>query len=158
METRAVELQPIQGERLSQMLKGQDVCRRNPRKIFQVTEQKKEKPKLECPVCGGPHRIWHCDKLRGECAKVRTAIVKDLKMCFKCLMKHQFNECNASNCPYCDGPHNVLLCYKKENADRKKNGQNQNQNFPQDQKKHPPPREKSKENQSKNKEEEDWND
>ena len=127
LETRAVELQPTQGEKLSQMLKGDVSCRRQPRKIFQVQKETskpertgKPERKMDCPICGGSHRIWNCDKLKAECAKVRTDIVRDLKMCFKCLLKHQIGDCTSSNCPYCSGPHNVLLCYKKENDMKRK--------------------------------------
>lgn len=42
-------------------------------------------------------------------------MIKDLKMYFECLLKHQIGECDSGSCPYCDGPHNILLCYKKEN-------------------------------------------
>lgn len=128
LETRAVELQPTQGEKLSQLLKGDAACRRPPRKIFQVQKDApppgKTDKKMECPICGGQHRIWNCEKLRAECAKVRTDMIRDLKMCFKCLLKHQIGDCSSSNCPYCSGPHNVLLCYKKEN-DNKRNAKRQ---------------------------------
>lgn len=63
LEIRAIETQPTQGERLSQMLKG-DFRRDRPRKIFQLMEKKDvlplEKPKTECPLCKGPHRLWNC--------------------------------------------------------------------------------------------------
>lgn len=126
LETRAIELQPTQGDKLSQLLKG-DFTKRPPRRIFQVTEQRPEKgpddkrgQKRKCTICQENHPFWHCDKLRSECAKVRTDIVKSLKLCFKCLLKHEIGVCNKSDCPYCGGPHNSMLCYKKENDQRAK--------------------------------------
>lgn len=132
LETRAMELQPSQGDRLSQLLKT-DVCRRPPRKIFQINEpkkQSKQEQKPECPVCKGTHRICNCDKLKAECAKVRTDIIRSLKMCFKCLLKHQLGACEHEDCSYCGGPHHVLLCYKKENNQKKAQANpNSSQNF-----------------------------
>lgn len=153
LETRAVELQPTQGDRLSQLLKN-DAIRRQPKKIFQITGKKKENSKLECPVCGGPHRIWNCEKIRSECAKVRTEMIRDLKMCFKCLAKHQFGDCNATDCPYCKGPHNILLCYKKENDEQKLKREKTNRNFQQKGKWHPKP---AQEESLPPKENETWN-
>lgn len=115
LETRAIELQPQQGEKFGQMLRHN--CPRPAKKVFQITGKKEEmtKSQLKCPVCKGPHRIKDCEKLKGECARVRTDIIRTLKMCFKCLLKHQFGMCDAEDCSYCGGPHNVLLCYKQEN-------------------------------------------
>lgn len=114
LEERAIELQPTQGDKLSQMLKG-DMHRRGQRKIFQINEKK-----TECPLCKGPHKIWNCDRLKTECAKVKTEIIKSLRLCFKCLLKHQLGMCDAEDCSYCGGPHNILLCYKKENDYRQR--------------------------------------
>lgn len=128
LETKAFELQPTQSDRLSMMLKG-DVCRRTPRKIFAVEKEPKPKTekKLDCSICHGPHHIWNCDKLRAECAKARTAIIRDLEMCFRCLLKHQFGECEE-DCAYCGGAHHVMLCYKKE--DSQKQSFPDNRSFP----------------------------
>lgn len=116
LETRAFELEPSQGDRLSQILRG-EVRSKYSKKVFQVQENKerRERPKLECPLCKEPHRLWNCEKLKKECAKVRTDIIKSLKICFKCLMKHQLGICEHEVGTYCGGLHNVLLCYKKEN-------------------------------------------
>ena len=127
LELRAIELQPTQGDKLSVMLRGDN--RRPPRNIFQVSEQQKpekENKKLECLICKGPHRLWNCKKLLAECAKTRTEIIKSLRVCFKCLLKHQMGLCENEECNYCGGPHHVLLCYKKENSMKQNKG---NQNF-----------------------------
>lgn len=119
LEVRAIELQPSQGERLSQMLRTDNNRKdqRLPRRIFQINEQRQEKSenRKECYLCKGPHRLWNCDKLKSECAKVRTDMLKSLKVCFKCLLKHQIGLCDQEDCAYCGGPHHILLCYKKEN-------------------------------------------
>lgn len=111
LELKAIDLQPNQGDHLSQMLKGEKGCQR---KIFQINEKSSHKGKKECPLCKGDHYIWHCSKLKKECAKVRTDIIRTLKVCFKCLLKHEIGLCSKEDCPYCGGPHNVLLCFKKE--------------------------------------------
>lgn len=52
-------------------------------------------------------------------------MLEKLGACFKCLLKHEIGECKKRDCPYCGGPHNLLLCYKKENAEKKrKSGSN----------------------------------
>jgi len=112
IENRALELQPTQADRLSQLLKGERKSDRRPAaRVFQINNE------TECPLCKGPHKIWHCPKLKSECAKVRTNIIKSLKLCFKCLLKHELGACKK-DCPYCGGPHNLLLCYKKENDNK----------------------------------------
>lgn len=120
LEVRAIDLQPSQGDRLSYMLKG-DVHRRQPKRIFQVrnTEESPKPKEHQCPLCAGNHRIWNCDKLKKECAKVRTDMIKSLQLCFKCLLKHKLGICENEDCSYCGGPHNILLCYKKENDTKK---------------------------------------
>lgn len=129
LETRAFELQPTQTDRLSRLLKS-DTRRPHPtKKIFQVNEKgglkpPNEKPK-KCLICGGPHKIRDCTKFKNECAKARTEIIKSLKLCFKCLLKHQLGMCEQEDCNYCGKPHNIMLCYKKENdntANRQQHG------------------------------------
>lgn len=121
LETRAIELQP------SYVKKPREDIHKPKKRIFQVNEKPKpeaEKPKKEddkakkCFVCDGNHRVTSCPKLKAECAKVRTDIIKSLKLCFKCLLKHKIGMCNEEDCTYCGGPHNLLLCYKKENAEK----------------------------------------
>lgn len=128
LETKAIELQPSQGDKLSHMLKGESHKKPQKRVVFQVnerdekkTEEKKPEGK-KCLVCKGNHFIWNCFKLKNECAKVRTDIIKSLKLCFKCLLKHQVGLCEESECEYCKGPHHVLLCYKKENDEKRRLG------------------------------------
>lgn len=119
LEVRAIELQPTQGDKLSQLLKG-DFTKRPPKRIFQITDKEPEKFNRKCSICQGNHPIWRCDKLKKECAKVRTDMIKSLKLCFRCLLKHEIGVCSKSDCPYCGGPHNTLLCYKKENDQKAK--------------------------------------
>lgn len=113
LETKAFELQPTQGERLSRMLKGD--CRRMPRKIFAI--EKDTKFKLKCTLYSGSYRIRNCKKILSECVKIRTSIVRDLKVCFRCLLKHQFGD-YEKDCAHRGGAHHVLLCYKKENKEK----------------------------------------
>lgn len=125
LEQRSNNLRPNQSDRLSTLLRGEG-GRKGPKRVFQVTDgkDKEKKPKKDgesgsCPVCKGPHKVWNCEKLLKKCAEVRTDIIRTLKICFKCLLKHQIGLCEADDCAYCGGPHNILLCFKKERDDRK---------------------------------------
>lgn len=139
LENKAIQLQPTQGDRFSQMLKGEtrradfrrgEIRRGNtyqnpPKKVFQVNENKKvqakkEKAKKECLLCKGNHNIWDCNMLKKETAKVRTSMIKALGLCFKCLLKHRVGMCDNEDCEYCGGPHNILLCFKKDNEEKLK--------------------------------------
>lgn len=120
LETRAIDYQPSEGDRLSQMLRGPQNQRNPRRNIFMANRNQGGTPKKKkiCIVCQGDHLPWACEKLKGECAKVRTEIIKSLGACFKCLLKHEIGQCNKRECPYCGGNHNQLLCYKKEKAEK----------------------------------------
>lgn len=103
LEVKAIDVQPSQGDKLSQLLKG-DIGKRHPKRVFQISEGSKEtpsKPKKKCIVCQGDHFPWQCEKLKKECAKVRKEIIKSVGACFKCLLKHEIGECKKSNYPYC---------------------------------------------------------
>lgn len=121
LEDKAIELQPSHSDRLSKMLKGDHQPRKHQQKrIFQVNERKNPiqtegEKHGRCPLCGGPHKLRDCAKFRGATAKARTEILKTLRLCFKCLLKHQFGSCSQNNCYHCGGPHNEMLCYKREN-------------------------------------------
>lgn len=130
LEDRAIELQPSHSDRLSKMLKGENQSRRHhqPRRIFQVSEKKassqtESEKQGKCLLCGGPHKLKDCVKFRGATAKARTEILKTLRLCFKCLLKHQFGSCGQRNCYHCGGPHNEMLCYKRENEGRQEQQQ-----------------------------------
>lgn len=129
LETRASELQPTHSDQFNRTLRKEPrrgENRKHPQKrmIFQTNENNKE-PKStpenksektkKCMLCGGNHKVTECFKFIRECAKARTEIVKTLKLCFKCLLKHQLGICDKEDCNYCGGPHNVMLCYRKEN-------------------------------------------
>lgn len=127
LERKAIELQPKQGDRLSQMLKGDHRCKLPQKKVFQITEKKLDRKvetnpdgvkKRECLVCKGNHHAWDCNMLKKESAKARTSIIKALGLCFKCLLKHRADLCDSDDCEYCGGTHHVMLCYKRENENK----------------------------------------
>lgn len=126
LEDRAIELQPKQSDRLSQMLKGENRMTKSPPKrvVFQISEKKpeskKEKVAKQCPICKGNHRIWDCNMLKKESAKARTGIIRTLGLCFKCLLEHRAGLCDEEDCEYCGGPHNIMLCYKRDNEEKMK--------------------------------------
>lgn len=141
LETRAFELQPTSVDKQRRLFKAEERPPRHPKhqtkRVFQVNEKKAqpqkdaEKPK-KCLICGGPHKIRECTKFQNECAKARTEIVKSLKLCFKCLLKHQLGICDQEDCNYCGGPHNVMLCYKKESDCRSAAPQNDDNDWRRD--------------------------
>lgn len=129
LEGKAIELQPKQSEKLSQMLKGDPRSRLPQKKVFQITDKKtetKSEPKKEsgnkkeCLMCKGNHHVWDCNMLKKESAKARTRIIRALGLCFKCLLKHCIGMCDNEDCEYCGGPHHVMLCYKRENEEKLK--------------------------------------
>lgn len=172
LESKAIELQPKQSEKFSQMLKG-DSNRKIPQKrvfqikdektqrIFQLNKPQKEKSKKECLICKGNHNVWDCNLLKKETAKVRTSMIKALGLCFKCLLKHRAGICDNDECEYCGGPHHIMLCFKKENEERMNpikfrgnNKSNQNQENHPKVKSQPKP---STSNQSDDWDNENWN-
>lgn len=137
LENRAIDQQPSQGDRLSQMLRGQSHQRNPKRNIFAVnneapapaqasTSASAQAPtptlarkqalqqRKKCIICKGDHYPWQCPKLRKECARVQTEMVNSVGACLKCLLKHEVGACKKSDCPYCGEDHNSLLCIKKE--------------------------------------------
>lgn len=129
LEVQAFELQPTPNDRPHKMHQGEN-RKHHQRKVFQINEKKSQPPKesektKKCLICGGPHKIRDCTKFQNECAKARTEIVKSLKLCFKCLLKHQLGICDQQDCNYCGGPHNVMLCYKRETDRNHRNPQPQ---------------------------------
>lgn len=137
LETRAIDQQPSQGDRLSQMLRNQGNQRNTRRNVFAVTQNapaesstpatpkastsvlaKKPvqvpKKKRTCIFCQGDHLPWQCSRLRKESVRVRNEIVNSVGACLKCLLKHEVGTCQKSDCPYCGEDHNSLLCFKKE--------------------------------------------
>lgn len=116
LETQAIDHQPSQGDRLSQMLRGQGNQRNPKRNVFAINNGPSAPPKQKrkCVICKGDHFPWQCPKLRKECAKVRAELIRSVGACVKCLLKHEVGACNKSNCPYCGEEHNSMLCTKKE--------------------------------------------
>lgn len=109
LETKAMEVQPLQGDRLRQMFGGhsEKKGREKPRKILHAAVTK-------CPNCNDDHPLYKCQKLLALKAKDRTEVVKKLKLCFKCLNQHERDQCKKGGCPECNGPHNRVLCFKYE--------------------------------------------
>lgn len=154
METRSREYQQSQGDKLSQMLRGniqQGSSSRFPRRnLFAIEkkgpnkknlavkkmdsnkqvlavekkEEKKKTPK-KCLVCQGDHWTWHCRKLRKECARVRREIIETFGGCVRCLVEHEAGACKLGACPYCGEDHNILLCRKREADNPERRNQNQ---------------------------------
>lgn len=121
LENKAIEIQPIQNEKLSQIMSC-DWKKKPAKKIFQIGEQEAaKKTVIGCPVCDGLHTIASCIKWKREDAKTRSDIIKRLNMCFKCLQKHKAGNCKKDNCSYCSKPHHPSLCFKKEADKRKEN-------------------------------------
>lgn len=119
LENKAIEVRPNQNETFSSMLRGNRSGKNqktNQRKIFQITDKKKK----ECLICKKNHSSWDCPLLAKGCAKVRSDLLRNLGLCFKCLLKHRADACDEENCEFCDGPHNILLCFKKEYSDKLK--------------------------------------
>lgn len=129
LETRAIQMQPLQGERLMQMLAHNNNSKafNRPKKIFHIEENKNNNQKVEnkskpmegtpenCAQCGGSHALYRCRDILKEKASDRTKIIRDqLHRCIKCLGQHERGQCEFKKCPYCGGPHNTLLCYQKE--------------------------------------------
>lgn len=125
IEIKASELQPTHSDRMNRRVQG-DKKRNQPKRIFQVNEkpgpsgkaQQAEERVNKCLICGKNHKLKNCYKFKQACAKARTDILKTLKLCFKCFLKHKFGACSEEDCSYCSGPHHVMLCYKKENDEQ----------------------------------------
>lgn len=119
LENTALEIQPSQDEKLSQMLSG-DWKKRKPRKVFQISETKEmnfpTSTQAECGLCSKNHKVTECSQFKKASAKVKSNMIRKLKLCYKCLRNHQANECTKGNCGHCEKPHHPLLCFKKEAA------------------------------------------
>lgn len=132
LENRAIELQPSQSEKLSQMLSC-DIKKKPKRQVFQVTDTtpvttvKNHKPKSGCPVCEGAHKIFACPKFKNGNAKTRSDLIRKSNLCFKCLWDHPTRSCNKENCRHCEKPHHPSLCYQKENEKNKPGPSNMGQ-------------------------------
>lgn len=63
-----------------------------------------------CVLCNKDHQLDKCDKFKDLSVSERWAIIKDKKMCFRCLVKsHSRKFCRARRCTKCKWPHHVLL-------------------------------------------------
>lgn len=154
LENKAIELQPTQSGKLSQMMSCEIRKKPHP-KVFQVSDpvpEKQLKQSSGCPACDGSHRITDCFKFKKSDAQNRSKLARKLNLCFKCLASHKTGACTRDNCRHCEKPHHPLLCYKKENAAKKQDQPNQNKN-PRPQNERPQKYTADQENWDK----EDWN-
>lgn len=64
-----------------------------------------------CPVCAAHHYLRDCPTFLGMNVSERLATVKNIKMCFNCLITgHMLYQCtNKINCRYCNKRHHSLL-------------------------------------------------
>lgn len=84
MEIRALEYQQTQGEKLRS---GLMLPENRKKKVFQLTKGK-------CPYCDEDHPLYNCPKLLNvKDRKQRTEIIKNLRLCFKCLGAHAREDC-----------------------------------------------------------------
>ena len=78
----------------------------------------KEKTEVKCPIEGGNHRIWNCEKFKNMKIDDRYNVAKDNKLCFCCLADNHLGKdcprkrkCGIDNC---EKFHNKFLHYKKK--------------------------------------------
>lgn len=64
-----------------------------------------------CPVCQEGHQLWNCDKFKKMEVRKRWDMVKNKKLCFKCLaMDHDKLSCERDKpCKKCDKEHSTWL-------------------------------------------------
>ena len=69
------------------------------------------KKELECWYCQGSHIIDKCESLRNKNHEEKITIIKELRLCFRCLRKgHVSKECrNRRTCETCNGIHHTFL-------------------------------------------------
>jgi hypothetical protein len=68
---------------------------------------------LKCPLCRGPHGLYHCGDFLSLSIRGRWERVKGWKLCPNCLRsEHPIKECSFGVCKRCNGEqkHNSILC------------------------------------------------
>lgn len=87
----------------------------------------KEKRKLTCLGCGGPHPLYFCKRFLQHDVPGRWEIVNEREICPLCLIaKHNLMNCPDRNCGQCGEPHNSKLCEISYENEKKKRKDNQN--------------------------------
>lgn len=63
-----------------------------------------------CPICSLTHRAYKCATFAQLAVTDRIKLVKEKKLCDKCLNPHKSETCKPKyRCRYCDGPHSSML-------------------------------------------------
>lgn len=135
IEQKAIQATPSQEDYLRKAFSYQKSTsnrdRQHGKKSIMLTTETPNKP-LNLPKCllcmrekraNISHHIFRCGYLKSMTTNDRITNIRDLKICFKCLTKHERDECKFGDCLYCGGPHNLLLCLKRE-KDRKSEKEN----------------------------------
>ena len=80
---------------------------------FASNAEESSKPKrFECPLKGGQHPVWTCEKFKSMKVNERREQVQKFRLCFKCLRPgHISKDCKSRICsvPSCGRRHNRLL-------------------------------------------------
>lgn len=74
----------------------------------------------KCVICSEEHPIWRCKTFLNKPIKDRELIVKDKRLCEKCLREHEPNACTFKfACRLCNELHNTLLHQDVKNTSDK---------------------------------------
>ena len=66
-----------------------------------------------CAACHtGKHGLRVCPEFIKLSPQDRSKVVKEGKLCYKCLGPHPVAQCSSHACPTCNMPHHSLLCFK----------------------------------------------
>ncbi|CAH0730313.1 unnamed protein product, partial [Brenthis ino] len=79
--------------------------------VYNVTEAEEEQVS-QCPSCEQTHALPQCPKYKGLSLDERWELVKEKKLCFKCITKkHRRSNCKAKLCGVneCRSPHHPTL-------------------------------------------------
>lgn len=70
---------------------------------------------IKCTFCDAPHFSNECTKMTGYSS--RLEVVKEKKLCFNCLGKHQVSKCpSTKRCWNCKHKHHTSLCNARDNG------------------------------------------
>lgn len=76
----------------------------------QATQSIQRKSPYPCDCCNQDHYIVMCPVLRVLTVDQRMKIVKDGKLCYNCLGRHNVRKCNnRTRCRVCNGAHHTML-------------------------------------------------
>ena len=72
-----------------------------------------------CAICSQHHRPWKCPVLKGTGIKTHEQLIRDARLCVKCLNGHHIiTDCTFPACKDCGAQHNRLLCTSKHVASK----------------------------------------